>query len=64
MNMVQTGQLEQITARYGKYLQIRPKAQNARSLRKGINAEGDIVQTLPRGFYLRTSFTATIINTG
>ena len=64
MNMVLTGQLEQITARYGKCLQIRPKAQNARSLRKGINAEGDIVQTLPRGFYLRTSFTATIINTG
>ena len=61
MNMVLTGQLEQITARYGKYLQIRPKAQNARSLRKGINAEGDIVQTLPRGFYLRTSFTATIL---
>lgn len=64
MNMVLTGQLEQITARYGKYLQIRPKAQNARSLRKGINAEGDIVQTLPRGFYLRTVFTATIINPG
>ena len=64
MNMVQTGQLEQITARYGKYLQIRPKAQNARSLRMGINAEGDIVKTLPRGFYLRTSFTAIIINTG
>ena len=64
MNMVMMGQLEQITARYGKYLQIRPKAQNARSLRMGINAEGDIVKTLPRGFYLRTSFTATIINTG
>lgn len=64
MNMVLTGQLEQITARYGKYLQIRPKAQNARSLRKGINVEGDIVQTLPRGFYLRTSFTATIIYPG
>lgn len=63
-NMVMMGQLEQITARYGKYLQIRPKAQNARSLRSGINADGEIVKTLPRGFYLRSSFTATIINSG
>lgn len=61
INMVLTGQLEQITARYGRYLQIRPKAQNARSLRMGINADGEILQTLPRGFYLRTSFTATIL---
>ncbi len=55
MNMVMMGQLDKITARYGKYLQIRPKAQNAKSLRSGINADGDIVKTLPRGFYLRTS---------
>ena len=61
MNMVMMGQLDKITARYGKYLQIRPKARNARSLRAGINADGDIVKTLPRGFYLRTSFTKTIL---
>ncbi len=61
MNMVMMGQLDKITARYGKYLQIRPKAQNARSLRSGINADGDIVKTLPRGFYLRTVFTRMIL---
>ena len=60
-NMVVMGQLDKVTARYGKYLQIRPKAQNARSLRSGINAEGDIIKTLPRGFYLRTSFTSSIL---
>jgi len=61
MNMVMMGELEKITAMYGKYLQIRPKAQNAKSLRSGINADGDIVKTLPRGFYLRTSFTKAIL---
>jgi DNA mismatch repair protein MutH len=61
MNMVMMGELEKITAMYGKYLQIRPKAKNAKSLRSGINADGDIVKTLPRGFYLRTSFTKTIL---
>jgi DNA mismatch repair protein MutH len=61
MNMVMMGQLDKITARYGKYLQIRPKALNARSLRPGINADGEIIKTLPRGFYLRTSFTASIL---
>ena len=62
MNMVMMGQLEQITARYGKYLQIRPKAQNARSLRSGINANGEIIKTLPRGFYLRIVFTRMILD--
>jgi len=55
------GQLEQITASYGKYLQIRPKAQNGKSLQVGIGADGGLVQTLPRGFYLRTEFTRTIL---
>ena len=61
MNMAMMGQLDKITARYGKYLQIRPKARNARSLRSGISSDGDIVKTLPRGFYLRASFTSSIL---
>lgn len=61
MDMVITGELENISARLGHYLQIRPKAQNARSLRQGISNTGDINATLPRGFYLRTRFTRTIL---
>lgn len=62
MNMVMTGELDKITARYGRFLQIRPKAQNARSLQAAVDADGNIVKTLPRGFYLRTSFTAAILD--
>ncbi len=62
MEMVLTGKLEQITARYGQYLQIRPKGQNARSVQAGIDAEGNIATTLSRGFYLRTTFTSLILN--
>lgn len=62
MDMVALGQLEQITARHGKYLQIRPKAGDAKDLCWGINELGEKILTLPRGFYLRTCFTKKIIN--
>jgi DNA mismatch repair protein MutH len=61
MDMIATGELEQITAHQGKYLQVRPKAANARALRNGINGEGEEILTLPRGFYLRTSFTKQLL---
>ena len=62
IDMILTGQLEKITASYGTYLQIRPKAQDGKSLQTGIGADGGLIQTLPRGFYLRTGFTANILS--
>ncbi len=62
MEMVTIGELEQITAHQGQYLQVRPKAANTRSLTKGVNSEGEEILTLPRGFYLRTSLTNQILN--
>ena len=62
MDLVLMGQLEQITASYGQYLQIRPKAQDGKSLQTGIGADGGLIQTLPRGFYLRTEFTRKILS--
>ncbi len=62
MEKVMLGNLDQISARHGKYLQIRPKARDSRSLRTGTDAEGRLVQTLPRGFYLRVSFTRQILS--
>lgn len=59
--MIAVGKLEQITAHQGQYLHIRPKAQNAKALAKGINSEGDEILTLPRGFYLRTKLTSQIL---
>ena len=61
VEMITLGELEYITARHGEVLQIRPKAANARSLSKGINEFGQNIQTLPRGFYLRSRFTAEIL---
>lgn len=61
MDMIVMGELEQITAHQGQYLQVRPKAANTRALTKGIDSEGKEILTLPRGFYLRTSLTKQIL---
>ncbi|MGQ3887464.1 DNA mismatch repair endonuclease MutH [Legionella sp. CNM-1927-20] len=61
--MIGTGRLEEIDATMGQYLQVRPKAANARSLCYGFNSEGNKILTLPRGFYLRRQFTETIFGT-
>ena len=55
------GRLHEINARMGQYLQIRPKAAHARSLCYGLNEQGQKILTLPRGFYLRSTFTASSI---
>lgn len=60
-DMMSMGELDTITAHHGQYLQIRPKAANAKSLCLGINQEGEKVLTLPRGFYLRTCFTLQLL---
>ncbi|MCX8643018.1 DNA mismatch repair endonuclease MutH [Gilliamella sp. B3791] len=62
MDMITLGQVEKITARYGTYLQIRPKAANGRALTEAIGENGQIILTRPRGFYLKKSFTWKILN--
>ena len=61
MEMIVIGQVEQITARHGEVLQLRPKAANSRVLTEAYGASGKPIKTLPRGFYLRTQFTANIL---
>ena len=56
-----TGNLHEIDASHGEYLQVRPKGANAKSLCYGLDEEGNRIQTLPRGFYLRSRFTEKII---
>ena len=57
MLMVQ-GKIHELDARLGLYLQVRPKAADARSLCYGLDESGQKILTLPRGFYLRSTFTA------
>lgn len=59
--LISMGRLADVDARMGDYLQVRPKAANARSLCYGFDEEGRKILTLPRGFYLRSTFTATIL---
>ena len=56
MELVTTGELDRLSSSQGRYLQVRPKAANAAAL--GPYDQG---MTLPRGFYLRSSFTRTIL---
>ncbi len=60
MDLACTGKVESITAHHGTHLQIRPKAANSKARQRGVGEDGAPAQTLPRGFYLRASFTASI----
>ena len=55
------GGIESLTAHLGRFLQVRPKAANARVTRRAIDDEGMMTETLPRGFYLRTQFTGAVL---
>lgn len=61
MDMIALGQVENITARTGAVLQIRPKAADGSALTDAIGANGQRIQTRPRGFYLRKQFTGRIL---
>lgn len=61
MDMIVLGQVERITARHGAWLQIRPKAANSKALTEGIGDRGQPIMTLPRGFYLKKSFTGPLL---
>lgn len=61
MELVALGQATRITAHQGVCLQVRPKAADASARTWGVDERGVRVRTLPRGFYLRTSFTAAVL---
>ncbi len=59
---ISLGRVQSITARHGIVLQLRPKGRSARDLVAAIGPDGSFIQTNPRGFYLRASFTAEILS--
>jgi DNA mismatch repair protein MutH len=59
--MISTGRLNEMDASQGQYLQVRPKAADSKSLCYGFDSDGSKFLTLPRGFYLRASFTELIV---
>lgn len=58
--LISSGRVAELSASMGEYLQVRPKCANKKSLCYGYNELGEKIQTLPRGFYLRSRFTATL----
>ena len=54
--------LEGPSARVGQWLQVRPKAASSRVRRVVHEADGERVVVAPRGFYLRSAFTAQLIS--
>jgi DNA mismatch repair protein MutH len=61
LGLIARGRVDDVKGSMGRYLQVRPKAQNARSRRLGFDEEGLRREVLPRGFYLRPSFTGRLL---
>lgn len=55
--LIRGGELDRLDARVGEALHLRPKAASSRDTTRILDREGQWVQTGPRGFYLRRSFT-------
>jgi len=60
--LIFAGRIEEITGHVGKYLQVRPKGKNASARRRYWDEDGAVTSTMPRGFYLRASFTARVLS--
>lgn len=61
IELIGLGELNQINSQYGTVMQIRPKGMDSRALTKTETETGETGHTLPRGFYLRSSFTNSIL---
>lgn len=61
MELITLGQFHRINATLGEVLQLRPKGRNSQALTQAVNTDGEPIQTLPLGFYLRKSFTREIL---
>lgn len=61
MGKIGVGGVEGLTAHEGRWLQVRPKAATGRSRTLAFDDEGGRIATVPRGFYLRASFTSALL---
>jgi len=61
MGRIAVGGIEEISAHLGQVLQLRPKARDGSVRVEGRGPEGEVLQAVPRGFYLRARFTEQIL---
>jgi DNA mismatch repair protein MutH len=55
------GKFDELSALKGQYLQIRPKAANAKTFIQVIDNQGQQISIVPKGFYIRTLLTRQIL---
>jgi DNA mismatch repair protein MutH len=61
MGAIGAGHIEDITAHEGEILQIRPKARDGSVRTTTYDRDGELVSTIPRGFYLRARFVGGVL---
>jgi DNA mismatch repair protein MutH len=61
VGLVGAGASKQLDARLGRYLQMRPKARDGSARTVVYGDDGERLGTVPRGFYLRASFTGALL---
>lgn len=61
MDMIVLGDVTAITAKTGEYLQLRPKAANAKVQTSAFDLEGNPILSQPKGFYLKKDFTRLLL---
>lgn len=61
VGLIGIGRIEELTAHAGRWLQVRPKARDGSVRTQAWDPSGETIATVPRGFYLRTRFTAALL---
>src|SRR6185369_12169200 len=61
MGTIGAGGIEAVTARAGRWMQVRPKAATGHVRTISYGPEGEWIATVPRGFYLRATFTRALL---
>lgn len=59
--LMMLGHFDELSAKHGEYLQIRPKAANSKTFVKATDHNGHTISLVPKGFYLRTALTKRIL---
>ncbi len=58
------GRIEEVTAHWGRAMQVRPKAKTGAKTLRAPTVDGEMIATVPKGFYLRAPFVGTLLGQG
>jgi DNA mismatch repair protein MutH len=61
IGLIAMGGIEALNAKLGLWLQVRPKAAHGGVRTRAYGPDGEYLETIPRGFYLRARFTGALL---